>query len=137
MNHRIVLRAAAVVAAVYGVMLVFAPNTLMSMYRTSAVEGVGMYFAMLSGAMLLGWAVMNWASSNAPAIAEIHYVLLGNLVAQGAGLLVTLFRQMTHAGAPDTGWITVGIFLVFTALFAHQYLASPAGYKLHARSRTA
>ena len=137
MNHRIVLRTAAVVAALYGVLLVFAPNTLMSLYRTAAVEGVGMYFAMLSGAMLLGWSVMNWAASNAPAIAEIHYVLLGNLVAESAGLLVTLFRQLTHAGAPSTGWITVGIFLVFTALFAHQYLASPAGYKLHARSRTA
>lgn len=137
MNHRIVLKAAALVAALFGVSLVFAPNTLMSMYAAPAVEASGMYFAMVYGAMLLGWAVMNWAASNAPAIAEIHYVLLGNLVALGAGFLVTLYRQLTHAGAPDSGWINVGIFLVFSALFAHQYLASPAGYKLHARGRPA
>lgn len=66
----------------------------MSMYRAQMVEGPGMFFAMLSGAMLLGWGVMNWAASNAPEIAEI-----------------LMF-----------GWL---------------YLSSPAGYRLHARSRPA
>lgn len=137
MNHRIILKSAAVVATLYGIILVIAPNTLMSMYRSEMLEGSGMYFAMLSGAMLLGWGVMNWAASNAPAIAEIHYVLLGNVVAEGIGLLVTLYRQLTYAGAPQSGWLNVAIFLAFTALFGWLYMSSPAGYRLHARSRPA
>ena len=135
MNHRTILKSAAVVAALYGIILVAAPNTLMSIYGSQSVEGSGMYFAMLSGAMLLGWGMMNWAASNAPDIVEIHYVLLGNLVSLGLSFVVTLFRQLTHAGAPESGWINVGIFLVFSALFGYLYKASPAGYRLHARSR--
>ena len=137
MNNRTILKSAAVVSALYGLILVFAPNTLMSMYGSQAVEASGMYFAMLSGAMLLGWAVMNWAASNAPDIVEIHYVLLGNLVFLVLSFIVTLIRQLTYAGAPDSGWINVGIFLVFSALFGYLYKASPAGYRLHARGRPA
>lgn len=137
MNHRIVLRSAAVVALLYGIILVLAPNTLMDMYRAELVEGAGIYFAMLTGGMLLGWGVMNWAASNAPQIAEIHYVLIGNLVAQAICFLVSLFRQLTYAFAPQSGWLNVGIFLVFSALFGWLYLSSPAGYRLHARTRPA
>lgn len=137
MNHRIILRCAAFVATLYGVILVTAPNTLMSIYGSQMLEGPGMYFAMLSGAMLLGWGVMNWAASTAPEIVDIHYVLLGNLVAQALALLVTLYRQLTFAGVPQTGWLNVAIFLAFTLLFGWLYLSSPAGYRLHARSRPA
>lgn len=137
MNHRIILRSAAVVATLYGIILVIAPNTLMSMYRSQLLDGSGFYFAMLTGAMLLGWGAMNWAASNAPDIAEIHYVLLGNLVAQALCLLVSVFRQLTYAEAPESGWLNVAIFLVFGALFAWLYMSSPAGYRLHARPRAA
>lgn len=137
MNHRIILRCAAFVATLYGIILLIAPNMLMSVYRALALEGPGVYFAMLSGAMLIGWGVMNWAASTAPEIAEIHYVLLGNLVAQSLGLLVTLYRQLTLAGVPDTGWFNVAIFLAFTVLFGWLYMSSPAGYRLHARTRPA
>ncbi len=137
MNHRIILRIGAVVATLYGIILVVAPNSLMAMYRSEVLDGSGFYFAMLSGAMLLGWGVMNWAASNAPQIAEIHYVLLGNLVAEALGLVVTLFRQLTYAAAPESGWLNVAIFLVFTILFGWLYMSSPAGYRLHARTRPA
>lgn len=137
MHHRIVLRAGAFVAALYGIIQVIAPNTLMAIYRSPMLEGSGMYFAMLCGAMLLGWAAMNWAASNAPQIAEIHYVLLGNLAMTSLALLVTLYRQLSFAGAPASGWVNVAIFLVFSALFGWLYMSSPAGYKLHARTRPA
>jgi hypothetical protein len=137
MNHRIILRSAAVVATLYGIILVLAPNTLMNMYGSETLDGSGFYFSLLTGAMLLGWGAMNWAASNAPQIAEIHYVLLGNLVAQAISLVVTLYRQLTYAFVPQTGWLNVAIFLVFTALFAWLYMSSPAGYKLHARTRPA
>jgi len=137
MNHRIILRSAAVVATLYGIILVLAPNTLMNMYGSETLDGSGFYFALLTGAMLLGWGAMNWAASNAPQIAEIHYVLLGNLVAQAISLVVTLYRQLTYAFVPQTGWLNVVIFLVFTALFGWLYMSSPAGYKLHARTRPA
>lgn len=51
--------------------------------------------------------------------------------------VAAMYRQLTHAGAPDSGWINVGIFLVFSALFGYLYKASPAGYRLHARGRPA
>ncbi|SFB88232.1 hypothetical protein [Massilia yuzhufengensis] len=137
MNHRIILRIGAVVGSLYGLILVISPNTLMNLYRAQALQDTGLYFAMLSGAMLLGWAAMNWAASNAPQIAEIHYVLLGNLVTQVLGFLVSLVRQLSDAAVPQSGWLNVAIFLVFTAAFGYLYLASPAGYRLHARSRPA
>lgn len=137
MNHRIVLRSAAVVAALYGIIQVIAPNTLMAMYGSPMLEASGVYFAMLCGAMLLGWAVMNWAASNAPQIEEIHYVLLGNLAITSISLLVTLFRQLSYAEAPASAWLNVFIFLVFSVLFGWLYKSSPAGYRLHARTRPA
>lgn len=137
MNHRIVLRSAAVVAALYGIIQVIAPNALMAMYGSPLLEGSGVYFAMLAGAMLLGWAVMNWAASNAPQIAEIHYVLLGNLAMTSIALLVTLFRQLSYAATPESAWLNVLIFLVFSVLFGWLYKSSPAGYRLHARTRPA
>jgi hypothetical protein len=137
MNHRIILRSAALVATLYGIILVLAPNTLMNIYGSETLDGSGFYFALLTGAMLLGWGAMNWAASTAPQIAEIHYVLLGNLVAQAISLVVTLYRQLTYAFVPQTGWLNVVIFLVFTALFGWLYMSSPAGYRLHARTRPA
>ncbi|CAN7464587.1 hypothetical protein [Massilia sp. LjRoot122] len=137
MNHRIVLRSAAVVATLYGIIQIIAPNALMAMYGSPLLVDSGVYFAMLSGAMLLGWAVMNWAASTAPQIAEIHYVLLGNLAMTSIALLVTLFRQLSYAATPATAWLNVLIFLVFSVLFGWLYKSSPAGYRLHARTRPA
>jgi hypothetical protein len=137
MNHRMILKAAAVVGLVFGIGLVFAPNSLMNMYRAETLVGTGVYNAMLLGGVLLGIAVMNWAASEAPEIAEIHYVLIGNLVANGACFLIALYRQLTSATAVPASWLNVAIFLVLGALFGYLYMSSPAGYKLHAHATPA
>lgn len=55
----------------------------------------------------------------------------------GIALLLGLYRQSSYAATPASAWLNVLIFLVFSVLFGWLYKSSPAGYRLHARSRPA
>jgi chromate transport protein ChrA len=66
---------------------------------------------------------MNWAASSAPSAADVRHVVLGNLAAMVISLVIALVRQLTSGTAQPTGWVNVGIFLVFTVLFAYLYFS--------------
>lgn len=137
MNHRLLLKISAIVALVFGLALMFAPDALMSAYGATALNSPGHSMAMLYGAVLTGFAIMNWAASQAPDIAEIHYVLIGNLVGCTLSFVITLYRQLMVAAVPDANWLNVILNLVFAGLFGYLYMTSPAGYRLHLTSRHA
>lgn len=75
MSHRLILRLAAFVGLVFGIALMFAPDALLDAYGADSLNNPGRAMAMLYGALLTGFAVMNFTASRAPDIAEIHYVL--------------------------------------------------------------
>jgi hypothetical protein len=117
MNHSMPMKIAAVVSALFGVVLLLAPNALMAMYRTSELAGPGVYNSMLYGGSLIAFAVMYWVASTLSEH-EARTTILGSLVGNGLGLLVALYRQFTDPNIPATAWLNVVIFLAFTVVFA-------------------
>jgi ABC-type multidrug transport system permease subunit len=137
MTHRLILRLAAFVGIVFGIALMFVPDLLLAAYGADSLNNPGRGMAMLYGAVLTGFAIMNFAASQAPDIAEIHYVLIGNLAASTLAFVITLYRQLMVETVPDTAWFNVILHFGFAALFGYLYMASPAGYRLHAPGRHA
>lgn len=130
MNSSLIMKAAAIVSAVFGLALLFAPNQLLALYRAEALNGPGVYNSMLYGGALLGLGVMNWVASKGTAM-EAKDVVLGTFIAMGLGLVAALFEQFTDRTVPPTAWLNVAIFLVFTVLygyiqFGHLPTGSPA-----------
>ena len=137
MNHRLIFRIVAIVGLGFGLVLLLAPDALMSAYDAESMNSTGRYMSMLYGAALTGYGLMNWGASRAVDIAEIHYVLIGNLAGNALGLIVSLYRVLMVPTTPESVWLNVAIFLAFTGMFAYLYRTSPAGYRLHAAARHA
>ncbi len=137
MKHRLILRLAAFVGFVFGISLMFGPDALLNMYGADSLNTPGRGMAMLYGSVLTGFAIMNFAASRAPDVAEIHYVLIGNLVAFTLGFVITLYRQLMVETVPDTAWFNVILNFGFAGLFGYLYMASPAGYRLHSTTHHA
>jgi len=131
MKHRLILRLAAFVGIVFGIALMFVPDALLGMYRADSLNNPGRGMAMLYGSLLAGFAIMNFAASRARDIAEIHYVLIGNLVASTLSFVISIYRQLMVETVPETAWFNVLLHLAFVAMFGYLYMASPAGYSLH------
>lgn len=126
MNRSLIMKALAVVSAVFGVVMLISPNDLMAMYGAEQLNGPGVYNSMLYGGCLLGLAVMNWTASDSAA-AEARHVILGTLVANVLGLVIAVVRQVTDPTVPVTAWLNVALFLVFAALFGYlQFAREPA-----------
>jgi hypothetical protein len=127
MNRSLIMKALAVVSAVFGLLLLFSPNGLMAMYGAPEMNAPGVYNAMLYGGCLLALAVMNWTASSGTAV-EARHVVLGTLVANTIGFVVALVRQVTEPTVPATAWLNVLLFLVFAVLFGYLEVArEPAG----------
>jgi hypothetical protein len=127
MNRSLIMKALAVVSAVFGLLLLFSPNGLMAMYGAEAMNAPGVYNAMLYGACLLALAVMNWTASSGTAV-ESRHVVLGTLVANTLGFVVALVRQVTDQTVPPAAWLNVLLFLVFAILFGYlEFAREPAG----------
>ena len=108
MNVRTFLSIAAVIALIFGLGFIVFPVGLTSLYGV-ALDPIGIYVAQLFGAALLGLAIINWSARDAR---EMDGVLLGNLVANTIGFLVTLFGQVGQTGGINAlGWITVALYL--------------------------
>lgn len=124
-THSLIMKIAALFAAVAGLAALLAPNQMMALYQAPALNGPGVYNTMLYGASVIGFAVMNWTASQGTA-REARHVIQGGFVAYAVALAVVLYQQTTQP-MPGAGWINVLIFAVFTALY---------GYLLFAPERT-
>ena len=127
MNRSLIMKALAVVSAVFGLAMLISPNGLMAVYGADPLNAPGVYNSMLYGGCLLGLAVMNWTASDSAA-GQARHVILGSLVANVLGLVIALVRQVTDASVPVTAWLNVLLFLVFAVLFGYlQFAGEPAG----------
>lgn len=108
MNVRTFLTTSAVIAALFGLGFVLFPQGLATLYGVR-LDPIGIYVAQLFGAALLGLGIINWSARDAR---EMDGVLLGNLVANATGFLVTLFGQVGQTGGINAmGWVTVALYL--------------------------
>jgi len=124
------LKAAAIVAALFGALLLLAPGQLAVLYGVPAMNSSGTYNTQLYGAFLLGLAIINWGASGIRVEDALRPVVLGNLVASALALAVALLRQF-QADASPSGWLNVFIFVAFTAGFAYSLLTLHASARVH------
>jgi len=136
MSHSGIFRTSAALMAAFGLFLQFAPNTLVALYKAPEMNAPGVYNSMLYGGLLIAMAVMNWSASGMP-LREVRPIVLGNLVGSVLGLLTTLYRLLTVPDVPPTAWLNVGIFLVFSLLFAHLLLRVHAQGEMRGGARSA
>lgn len=120
MHRSAVMKAGAIVAVLFGVPLLLAPNALLAMYGAQLLNGPGIYNSMICGAALIAVGLMNWMASSAPAPAA-RIVITGTLVMDVLGLVVCVYRQLVDTTIPATAWLNVVIFLVLTVLYATLY----------------
>jgi hypothetical protein len=125
MNHSAILKGSAVVMALFGIALLFAPNTLNEIYKAPAMNGPGVYNSMLYGSALIAFALLNWQAAG-DSLAAVRRIIVVNLVADVLGLYVTVSRQLMDAGIPAMAWGNVVIFAVFTVVFGMLYLRGNA-----------
>jgi hypothetical protein len=128
-SQSLIMKVAAVFAAIAGIAALFAPNEVMALYNAPPMNGPGVYNTMLYGASVIGFAVMNWTASQGTA-QEARHVIQGAFVAYALALAVVLYQQTTQP-TPGAAWINVLIFAVFTALYGYlqfgpQRAATPA-----------
>ncbi len=123
MTYRLVLKSAAAILMIFGLALVFIPNELMAVYKAEPLNQTGVYNTMLYGGTFIALAIMNWAASNAPTMADVRYVILGNLIINCASFAITLTRQLTSTETPQASWLNVALSFIFACLFGYLQFA--------------
>jgi hypothetical protein len=114
---------AAVSAAVFGVAFVLASGPLLAVYGIT-LDKAGTLVAQLFGALLIGFAVLNWFARNVTDPEARQAVVFGNLAGDVVGFVVILIGQL--AGITNAlGWSNVAIYLLLTLGFAYVQFMQP------------
>lgn len=114
----------AVVAGLFGLGFVFAPEQVLSFYGAAPDAGTN-YMTQLFGAALLGFAVILWLCKDAEDSPVLKAILLGLFVAEGVGFVVALMTQL-GGSINALGWSTVIIYLLFALGFGYFRFIKPA-----------
>jgi hypothetical protein len=130
MSNSAIFKAAAIVAAIFGALLLLVPNDLVAMYGVQPMNSTGVYNSQLYGAFLLGLAAINWGISRVMAEDALRAVAFGNLVGSGLALVVAVVRQFQPDSSP-MGWLNVAIFVLVAAGFAYALVAHMDGVHMH------
>jgi hypothetical protein len=116
---------AAVIAAVFGVAFVLASGPLLAVYGIT-LDKAGTLVAQLFGALLIGFAVLNWFARNVTDPDARQAVVFGNLAGDVIGFVVILIGQL--AGITNAvGWSSVAIYLLLAVGFAYVQFIQPRG----------
>jgi len=117
------LVAAAVIGALFGVAFVVASGPLLAIYGIT-LDKAGTVVAQLFGALLIGFAVLNWFARNVTDPEARQAVVLGNLAGDVVGFVVILMGQLAGI-ANALGWSTVAIYLLLALGFAYVQFMQP------------
>lgn len=122
-RSRYVFMATALLALVYGLGFVFAPNQIAALYKTDLMNHTGVYNSMLFGGLLITVALLNWMASQSHDGEVIKLITTANLVSSGIGLAITLQRQFATGSAFQSAWLNVAIYLVLFCAFLYLRLS--------------
>jgi hypothetical protein len=114
---------AAVIAAVFGVAFVVAPGPLAAIYGIT-LDRAGMLVGQLFGAVLIGFAVLNWFARDVTDPNARQAVVLANLTGDAVGFVVILIGQLGGI-ANALGWSNVAIYLLLALGFAYIQFMQP------------
>jgi hypothetical protein len=123
MSLRNLLVVDAVIGVAFGVAFVVATGPLLSVYGIT-LDKPGTLVAQLFGAVLIGFAVLNWLARNVTEPEMRQAVVIGNLVGYVIGFVLSLIGQLGGI-ANAVGWSTVAIYLLFTLAFAYVQFLGP------------
>lgn len=121
---RLILAASAVVLGLAGVAASFAPQEILAAFGLTA-DGILPVFVQLLGAMLLGFAMMNWMAKDS-LIGGIYNrpLAIGNLVHFVVGALAVGKFVLRGDAAPAT-MIVAAVYTLFAIAFATVLFRSP------------
>ena len=114
---------AAIIAAVFGAAFVVASGPLLAIYGIT-LDKAGTLVAQLFGALLIGFAVVNWFARNVTDPEARQAVVFGNLASDAVGFVVILIGQLTGI-ANAVGWSSVAIYLLLALGFAYVQFMQP------------
>ena len=123
MSLRNLLVVDAVIGVAFGVAFLVASGPLLSVYGIT-LDKAGTLVAQLFGALLIGFAVLNWFARNVTDPGARQAVVYGNLVGAGIGFVVILIGQLAGI-ANAVGWSSVAIYLLLTLGFAYVQFMPP------------
>ena len=124
MKLKVIMVLNAVVAGVYGIAFVLAPAQVLSLYGVSGGEPLS-FMSQLFGAALIGIGLVTWLARNAAASDARDAIVLAMAIAFLVGLIVAVMGAL--AGFMNMlSWLTVGIYLFFTAAFGYFKFLSKA-----------
>lgn len=127
MSTRTLLSIAAVVGLIFALALLLMPAFMGTLYGLGA-NPVQTLLARYFGVTLLGVGLINWLAKDMD-YASLRPILLGNLVADFVGILVSLMGTLSGV-MNSMGWSSVVIYLLLTLGFAYVvFMSQPANVK--------
>jgi hypothetical protein len=105
----------AFIATINGLELIIAPADMLQLYGVELGPG-GELMGRLSGAMLLGFALINWFARNSPPSVTLWAIVLGDCVTDGCSVVITLWVQLSGL-VNALGWLSVIVYALFFISF--------------------
>jgi predicted membrane-bound spermidine synthase len=123
MKLRILLIINAIIAALYGIVILLIPAWLDSLYGFTVTPELN-FVGRLLGGYLLAMGILSWLIRNAPDSQVRTAVLYAFLVMDVLGFVVTLI-YLLNGTVNAQGWSLVAIFLLLSAGFIYFLFAKP------------
>ncbi|MFC1550022.1 hypothetical protein ACFL46_01875 [Candidatus Neomarinimicrobiota bacterium] len=119
MKFKIVMEIKAIVCLGFGLVLLFVPNTLMSLLGTSLGEA-GIFMARVYGATLFGNMFLTWQAKTIEESVAKKAIIKDLFVYDAIGFIVALSAQLSGL-FNALGWTIVIVYLFFTIGFGYQF----------------
>lgn len=101
----------ALVDVLFGIPLIFATATILSLYGLST-DPTGTYIAQFLGATFIALAWLSWFARNWPDEEPRRVVVRGGFIASAIGFVVSLIFQLGPASNAST-WVFVALTAIF------------------------
>ena len=113
---RIVLIAAGIIAGLFGLFFLIAPDAAIQSFQLGASDVPSRLFGRAEGGSLIAFAVINFMSSTDRGSAALRGVVVGNLLGHISGIGIDFTETF-----PKTGgwWVGLVIHIVFIVAFGY------------------
>ena len=122
MKFKTLMLIKAVVCLVFGFLLLFLPNQLMT-FLGASIGPAGLYLGRLYGASLTGTLLLTWFARDAGESKARRAIILYLFIYDAIGFVVTLVNVM-NGTLNWLGWGIVAIYLLFTTGFGYFWFAN-------------
>ncbi len=114
----------AILAAVFGIVLVLIPAQAVSLYGAAA-DAPLKYAIQLLGASFIGFALLAWSARNATDSEARKAIVLALFAGNCVGFIIALIGQIRNV-VNALGWSTVAIYLLLSLGFGYFQFVKPA-----------